>query len=127
MTYKMTPEYQKVLTEMIGECWHENTIHIASGYRCLECGEVFLFKERIEKCNRRSFQTDSDMMKVFRWLVDNGKWLTFKNYTAQRIFISDSPIIFESATFDDHIYSWLFYDAERFNCLVAQCKMEGGV
>jgi hypothetical protein len=122
MTYKMTPEYQKVLTKMIGEDYHEPTDYgdacVIGG--CCEYKSTEMILAHCEISNR-TFTTDADMMKVFRWLVDNGKWSDFFTWFARRK--ETTTLYLKHSTWP----TWLFYDAERFCCLVAQCKMEGVV
>ena len=132
MTYKMTDEYRKVLTEMIGEKLHEivseqpyevDTVIVDSLYRC-SCGYEFhanVINKHIIVANR-TFTTDPDMMKVFRCLVDSGKWKDFY-YWADKQY---SKVENNSKYVVDMI-AWLKYDAERFNVLAAQCKKEGGI
>ncbi len=103
--YKMTPEYQKILTEMLGECWIN-----------VDYNEQYPLGNKMN-C---SFTTDSDMMKVFRWLVDNGKWVKFFMWADRKYWKTDSV---EGIT----LVPWLFYDSERFCCLAAQAKKEGVV
>jgi hypothetical protein len=118
MTYKMNAEYQKVLTEMIRECWHIATWKPAntetpSGYWECSCGKR---TSGIPSCKNRTFTTDPEMMKVFRWLVDNGKWEDFWIYASG----------YGNSSFNPHEFTaWLFCDSERFNVLVAMSKLEG--
>jgi hypothetical protein len=114
--YKMTEEYQKILTEMIGEEYHELEQVRPNDVVVCTCGDTFENKESLEfhcKEFNRTFLTDPDMMKVFRWLVDNGKWEKFNLWT----YSLNRPSISNTA--------WLFYDAERFCCLAAMAKIEG--
>ncbi len=112
MTYKMTPEYQKILMEMLGEEIKPDTEYHCHG----------TIRETGESCNchnfidgMRDFTTDSDKDKVFRWLVDNGKWGDFYFY---------STIAYKSIVDKTTYISWLFYDSERFNVLVAMALEE---
>lgn len=126
MPYKMTEEYKKILTEMIGECFHEklgldmpHSILIQDDrfggryqineYKCHKCGKNFTLKDI------RTFITDPDMMKVFRWLVVNGKYDVFDTFTWQ-VRNGDNARV--------HHNVWLFYDTERFCCLAAMAKKE---
>lgn len=121
MTYKMTEQHQKVLTEMIGEKWHE--IHYRQKPLMLvcKCGEKVNNLITGNYHVNRTFTTDPDMMKVFRWLVDSDKIYTFYDYC----FVVWIEKIAPEEIDESFFIAWLFYDAERFNCLVAQCKMEG--
>lgn len=126
MTYKMTPEYQKLLTEMIGEKLHkqiESKQGIFVQLVC-SCGQILLSYEAMSRhislCNR-TFRTPDDMHKVFRWLVDNGKHWDLYNY-AESIYITKEVIGYAWVA---EIFAWLFYDPERFNVLVAMAREEG--
>jgi hypothetical protein len=133
MTYRMTNEYQKILTKMIGEKLHEiiseqpyevDTVIVGSLYRC-SCGYDFhsnVINKHFIVANR-TFTDDSDMMKVFRWLVD-GKWEDFYKYIVP-VYKKDNNIGYYTIVFGVTIFAWLFYDAERFCCLVAEAKKEG--
>ena len=112
MTYKMTDEYQKILTEMIGEiinCDYQDPCTLP------KCNE--LCKYRIKE-EARTFTTPDDKDVVFRWLVDNGKWEKFAPWATNKYWAEDNDNGF---TF----LPWLFYDAERFCCLAAMAKKEG--
>lgn len=105
--YKMTPEYCKVLTEMIGEPIKGN----GDVYNCI--ARTWTPSHEIKTS---TFTTDTDMMKVFRWLVDNGKWEDFWIYASG----------YGNSSFSPHEFTaWLFCDSERFNILVAMSKLEG--
>jgi hypothetical protein len=106
MTYKMTDEYRQILTAMIGE-------ESDGGATCVSNFKIIL--------PNRDFTTDSDMMKVFRWLVVNGKWDKFISFATGKYIIAVQNI------HKSHVemYAWIFYDAERFNVLAAMAKKEG--
>ena len=134
MTYKMTEEYQKILTEMIGECWHDDLklnsdSRIERERKCPKCNKYLIYAFM----DNRTFTTPDDMMKVFRWLVDNGKWEGFVISLSKRVPLA-LPCInckrrkIDCITLDGflcpHFTAWLFYNPERFCCLVAQAKKE---
>jgi hypothetical protein len=82
--------------------------------------------------DNRTFTTPDDMMKVFRWLVDNGKWEKFGGYNNRDCYArlrwrkEVYPYIDETSDNEYKCYlTWLFYNPERFCCLVAQAKKEG--
>jgi hypothetical protein len=110
MTYKMTDEYQKILTAIIGEKWIEKEEIL---YSFIIDG-ILYDKQYYPMVNKnRSFTTPDDKDKVFKWLVVNGKWEKFYYWA------------FEYAAKDETYSAWLFYDAERFCCLAAMAKKEG--
>jgi hypothetical protein len=127
--YKMTAEYQKILTEMIGECRHEkvscekipDTSYAIYRCSCGAGGDSYALKYHLENNGNRSFTTDPDMMKVFRWLVDEEKWEKIRNYLMKYYGFA---LLQDNTTLKDYI-AWLFYDAERFNVLAAEAKKEG--
>jgi len=106
MTYKMTPKYQKVLTELIGEKWIN-----------IDYSEQYPLSNKMN----RTFTTDPDMMKAFRCLVDNGKWVDFLDWVYCERYEQHIEKLFENICL---FHAWLKYDAERFCCLVAQAKEE---
>jgi hypothetical protein len=122
MTYKMTPERAKALTEMIGKKWHDYKLCQNTGNmsRC-SCGAVGCYV--VDNCTKenRTFQTDDDMMEVFRCLVDNTKWGDFCDYATDYFVDNDIGCGL------DIFVAWLFYDSERFCVLVAMAKEEGAI
>jgi hypothetical protein len=118
MTYKMTPERQKLLTEMIGECWHE----FPSKTKC-KCG-MSLFSYPTGKNFHRTFTTDTDMMKVFRWLK-TGTWVDWFNFKDFVKVKWEKDFWERKEELREPFEYWLMSDAERFCCLVAQAKLEG--
>ena len=96
----ITDAIKKLLTvEVLGECYHEGRMPINCGYRCIKCGDTYVVN--------RSFKTDADMMALFRKIKDNKKFSAFWNFAV-------------SKERDAVELDWLFYDAERFCCLVAE-------
>lgn len=81
----MTDEQKKALTLYLGEPW------------------ALLY-------NMRSFDTDADMMALFRKLVNSLNFGAFQNFAYKRF---DDPRNYT-------LTEWLFYDPERFCCLVAE-------
>ena len=115
----MTEEQREVLTLYLGECLHENASNTYHPWKC-SCGEeardsVYL-ENHIEESNR-TFDTDADMMALFRKTVDNGKWFSCENSFWDYAFF----VWRADRDNDQRDYSaWLFYDPARFCCLVAQ-------
>jgi len=119
--YKMTDEYQKVLTEMIGEEWIEREEVLYS----FIVNDIFYSKQYYPMVYKnRTFTTDADMMKVFRSLKTETwvDWFNFKNFAKikwEKDFWARKEELREPFEY------WWMSDSERFCCLVAQCKMEG--
>lgn len=104
MTEKLTIEDCQLLTEWLGECWHD-TINMA-----------------YPPPKRRSFTTDKDKGDVFRKLVDNGKLQIFFFWLNSKHFMIDRIHDYNKETSG---IAYLFYSPERFCCLVAQAIREG--
>ena len=81
MTYKLDDDRRKLITEkLLGECWEEMSAGVV---------QINKFGMPYTSIPNRTFTTDTDMMTVFRKLVDLGKWEAFvswKNITP-RIFL----------------------------------------
>lgn len=131
--YKMTDEYRKILTEMIGECRHEDNSlgmphsiliqydnfegrYQINEYKCHKCSKNFTLKDI------RTYTTDSDMMEVFRCLVGNRKCDIFIDWVSRKTTHYKECNCFREWC---QFFAWLFYDAERFCCLTAMAKKEG--
>jgi hypothetical protein len=59
----------------------------------------------------RSFTTDADMMALFRKMVDTNKWVEFSHTAIEK---------FRKEKVAGSYNAWLFYEPERFCCLVAE-------
>lgn len=111
----MTDEQRKRLTLYLGECWHEIIEVIIhddedgdyTEDRCKNCDRRFGGDYLIR---RRTFTTDADMMALFRKLVNSLNFGAFQNFAYKRF---DDPRNYT-------LTEWLFYDPERFCCLVAE-------
>lgn len=116
MTYKLDDDRRKLITEkLLGEKWHDVVIEDGS-YVCKTCGIVA--QSCLTACSFycRTFTTDTDMMVVFRKLVDTGKYDIFK-FTIKTKLTFVLPI----GTFKEE---WLFYEPERFCWLVSEWMKE---
>lgn len=69
---KLNDEIRKVLTKYLGLCWHEGRMPINCGYRCVKCGDTYVAN--------RTFDTDADMMALFRKIVDSLNFGAFQNF-----------------------------------------------
>lgn len=124
--HKMTDEMRKMLTEWMGECWHEEDIeYTKKAIRDPRHRSVFAICSKCKKTYGRSkrdrtFTTDADMMTVFRAIRDKGKLRDFINYVCSRVeaTIPRQPVYF---------MQWLFIDnPERACCLAADFLEEQG-
>jgi len=77
MTYKMTPEYQKLLTEMIGECWHEfEPLDNGIIPQCKKCSMSMLFPWT----KNRTFTEPKDKQDLLEKVIEKGEWLEWLDY-----------------------------------------------
>jgi len=103
--YKITPELAKVLTELVDECWHEQSNRKWSF--CKHCKKP-IFSDDNSNC---TFTTPNDAHKVMEKLVEKGLWNKFY-WTVRKI--TD-----EGLSMPDNAYTtqWLHLNKERFCCL----------
>ena len=116
--YTMNNDDRKLLTEFLGECWHEWTEGSyrkgKNGYGCLcnKC-EVVMYSMHQDSymTDNRTFDNPDDQHKVFKKLVEEDKWVGFfwKN------------LVMGSVPED---IAYLFINPERFNKLVADYLKE---
>jgi len=108
MTYKLDDDRRKLITEkLLGECWEEMSDGVV---------QINKFGMPYTSIPNRTFTTDTDMMVVFRKLVDTGKYDIFK-FTIKTKLTFVLPI----GTFKEE---WLFYEPERFCWLVSEWMKE---
>jgi hypothetical protein len=88
----------------LGECWLWDEDLDDEGM-CKKCGQCF----ESHRLNR-TFDTDADMMALFRKIVDNLKFGAFQNFAYKHF--NEYP--------NYTLTEWLFYEPERFCNLVAE-------
>jgi len=86
----MNEQDQKLLTEKMGECWHEPDSECALGreynggemikQKCLKCGCLLSTTYQIYEENR-TFDNRDDMMDLYQAIEKAGKWDDFDNYS----------------------------------------------
>jgi hypothetical protein len=110
----LTDEQKKMLTEeVLGECWHEGSMPINCGYRCIKCGDTYTVN--------RPFTTDADMMALYRAIRKNDSWFSFCDFARQKCI---------NINIDDYeeIVAWFLCldgkDQEARCCLVAEWWVE---
>ena len=97
----ITDDQRKMLTEeVLGECYHEGRMPINCGYRCVKCGDTYVAN--------RTFDTDADMMALFREMVNKHEWDSFLFWTCDHYPTYNPPV------------PRLFMEPERFCNLVAE-------
>lgn len=84
----LTESDKKMLTEWLGECWHEWEDNLPNNPTwCKKCSKGALWSDITRGDGfylKRAFLTDTDMMDCMRQLVKKGKWPDFELYsTAQ--------------------------------------------
>ena len=112
----MTKDDKKKLTKWMEERWHEEI----EACKC-SCGRNFgdslLLDYHIEDLNR-TYDSDADMLALFRKLAEKGLWIDFIDYIWWKVF----PIDNSNRSFHECM-SWLFLeDPERSCNLVAEFK-----
>jgi hypothetical protein len=138
--YKITIEQCKLLTELLGKCWHEVDPERKSDLwtycYCKHCKQLVKFTIKTDGTikgfiGQRTFTTDKDKDDVFRKLVDSGKWEKFGDYNNKECYAREIwrkevyPYIDENTPNREKNYlTWLLYDSERFNVLVAMALEE---
>ena len=111
----LTDAERKLLTEYLGECWHE-WLHIIpeedDGYydytECQKCHEKYSGPHR---GSQRTFTTPADLHAVFSKMVEKGKWPKFRRHAEHQYGLIPfiEPITEdEEANFDIDLEEWLF-------------------
>ena len=103
----MNDERRKVLTEYLGECWLWDEDLDDEGM-CKKCGQCF----ESHRLNR-TFTTDADMMDLFRKLTDKDVFNSFYSWVMWKH-------TYWSIKNYEEMIKFLFYEPERFCCLVAE-------
>lgn len=103
----MTDEQKKRLTLYLGDP------EATSEYTVANNGDLVSVRTVIKD---RTFDTDADMMALFRKIVDKGEYDSFYLPLLSSLWHRKGDALFST---------WLFYDPERFCCLVAQWLEEG--
>jgi hypothetical protein len=113
--YKITEEDRKLLTEILGECWHEiDTTYPLDPKNTMYCYTCEEYVERVVTNKTKlhinhTFTTDQDRTDLFRKLVELGKWEDFYNYTTDA-FLNDDGCGLDKFT------QWLFIDNPERAC-----------
>ncbi len=80
----MNDDRRKMLTEYIGECWHDTHGGVSDdmmSFRCSQCGKWRHFAE-IEIFPQRTFTTWADLGAVYSKMVEKGALFHFMRYLA---------------------------------------------
>ena len=98
----LTDKIRKALTIYLGECWLWDEDLDDEGM-CKKCGQCF----ESHRLNR-TFDTDADMMALFREMVNKHEWDSFLFWTCDHYPTYNPPV------------PRLFMEPERFCNLVAE-------
>ncbi len=104
----MNDDQKKMLTEFLGECWHEFRIpNILGGNMCIHCN-----KNISNLYSWRTFLTPNDQQACKDKLVEKEMWHEFQAFTANSDSWLAKPIdgdlYDEDATWDSDFELWLF-------------------
>jgi len=112
MTYSLTEQRKKFLTEMVlGECSHTNLIYKSGGCDCKDCGSG--------NQKRRDFATGQDMLDIRAKLRESGEWDEFYEW------VRFTKTYFHSGKGADTM-AYLDSDIIRHNVLVCMYFEEKG-
>jgi len=81
---KLTDEQRKVLTDLIGECWHELINDADFPMQC-SCGKGISTHDH----HNRPFTTHQDLVDVYGKLVEKGEWEGFVNWLVDNEILGD--------------------------------------
>ena len=78
--------WKKFLTEnVLREVWHEP--RITENSRC-SCGRPYHLGTPYDHCNRR-YDNELDMIELYRYIYEGGRWNSFEDWIYKRIFIPE--------------------------------------
>ena len=105
----MTDDGRKLLTKVMGECWHslKSSHYYSFPDRCLSCGNL------ITSLSRRTFDTFRDAGELAVRLVELGLWEKVEDYLYHR-WLADK-------SYPGLYTSWHMTDPARFCQLTADC------
>lgn len=113
----MTEDDKKKLTKWMGKCWHEEI----EACKC-SCGRNFgdslLLDYHIEDLNR-TYDSDADMLALFRKLVEKCEWEKFYQWAMPKY--AEIEKIY-TGVMQQRFVAWLLHDPERSCSLVAEFK-----
>lgn len=120
----LSDEQKKMLTEFLGECWHESE---EDDRRCIHCqkhlegwwikdlknNDIFIVNSKIEY---RTFTSWQDLGDLKEKIVEMWEWRTFYRWAYD---YAGSNLLNEGYTYEDDFCNWLM-NPERFCELVAK-------
>jgi len=135
----MKTEDCKILTEYLGDCWHDlagfgypirddwfalkkSYTHPPKYNRCIHCGKSARFLR-----DNRTFTTRADMMDLYDRLFQKHKWHKFTVFAKMRFSFNDYDQTFTNI--ETGFYAWIFClngDGYEDRCqMVAEWIKEG--
>ena len=108
----MTDERRKMLTEALGECWHEWEIEspISGWIICKNCKK---YPEQVGGEENRTFATPNDFFALWNWAKEQEWWVEFVLDAIKSFWIGRSQADYASFS------AWLI-DPVRFPELLAE-------
>ncbi len=114
-------DWKKFLAEQVlKEIWHKSD-GTYLGQKCV-CGRECewpreTLDEHIKRKNR-TFDNQDDMMELYRYIYEDGKWNTFESEIYARVFI---PCYYEENIFANNFNAWLFCLGDEY--YESRCKL----
>ena len=114
----MTNEDRKLLTEYLGECWHElpdNPLGEKEMGTCVKCrlflgyigtGWDWAVDDDVRIPHNRTFTIRADMMDLYDRLFQKHKWHKFTVFAKMRFSFNDYDQTFTNI--ETGFYAWLF-------------------
>ena len=111
----MNESDRKLLTEYMGECWHEDLAD--ENGRCPICDKGLAIPigagRTLMSWNRRTFDNGNDLYALKEKIAEKGEWNEFKAYTTDQWFLPDT---------DKTLSDWLFTIPRFFELVIAWRK-----
>ena len=75
----MTDENKKLLTEYMGDCWHEPGDQVSKESPVMQCAKCKKYYHPMSGFH--TFTTREDMMDLYEAIAKKGEWDSFDNYS----------------------------------------------
>ena len=100
----MNDENKKLLTEYMGDCWHEPGDQVSKESPVMQCAKCKKYYHPMS--GFRTFTTRSDMMDLYDRLFQKHKWHKFTVFAKMRFSFNDYDQTFTNI--ETGFYAWLF-------------------
>ncbi len=107
---KLTDDQKKMLTEFLGECWHE--MKVIGGVRECCCGVKGNIATLFMHKGNRTFLTPDDQQACKDMLVEKGMWAKF--YYWAEFQWADSDLEIDMKLFGASFNEWLFRPVDEY-------------